>query len=732
MEPNLKTSPFAWEDRNNYNFTPYELDLANKILNIFDSNGGIYVLAGHRGTGKSSIVSYANHLNDFSERKNIIITVPYYEDSKTFHRELLEQIKIKTNYLYLQSVESCKKLIDEILNIDFIKNRKILPKITTDSVLIRINGLIDEAIKNLSVIPSIKNGRSIELERKLLTLNNATTQLKKIKNNLDGSCILKSRNNRSKISKIDFMSSLESLNLCAISIKEQINEVNKLINFYDVTSTQLLYIEAEVSSTSKFLKNTTTDLSVGSKLDVSPSIQFFSSSLSLASGYKSEISDEISDEVKNTVSHQMKLEQLSKLLGDITSKFKITIIVEELDKLNHERTLDIINNNKLIFLNSSINVILVTDIYNAVYLAENSDYVPRSNILIVKSNRFQDYLYRKNLLGFSLNNDIFSELRRYFDSMLINRNILDNEGSPNTNCNINNGALLSRAMNILESSGVPMLYQEAAIRIIWEVIDHFSFTEKISSGTIDEIVFAFKEKNQIESSRTDFVLSLLHDDILKFAYHGECKLLDIPVKFKDYQESIRIIMNEFNSCNQILFPLIYHAEEDAYILGKETNLAAPTFCFNDNNKYFIMEEFYNELINELRPAPPALESDNVFIGDTSRIGLQYFELIDYLIKTNNILGIVLFNPKYENKIQYNATVISYNSFGEYYYYNVLGYPGLQSYSPGRLQERKRSWSEKFGIQIKEIKDSFNAGSIDDLENYVKNNIHQWIELFRKK
>lgn len=725
------TAPFSADKRDLFSLTPSEKKSLDQIFKIFSSNGGIYAVAGNRGTGKSSLKNMAIFKINKNDYKKIILNVSYYGSSQNFYRDLLFQLingltantekieeQIEQKFNEMQCAEIDSPLMGE-------PNEAITAK-QGNEIIDQIVGKFQSEQKCVS-----KYSQKIEdhvkcLKQEILAFAKKGTLSRKY----DPQKKLSSR-----ITK-----QIEKTRELTEKILELSSDLNEIFEYIKTAENQLHEYDANVTDIKKYIRDTTVQAKAGGVAGLKIPIPYNWVNLDI----KTETSvgqnrnNHISKEIKFENSEEIKINQILNLLSNISPKYRITLTIDELDKLDNPSLLDFINMNKMLLLDTGINTLLIMDTYSSLYLLEESDYLNRDKIVLIPSLTFQEYIEKKRLKGFSLENNIYKEFEGYFNSKMAIRDI-SSSNDKYQNSTFAKGFLLFKFADSYFIHRFDPIYREVFLRFVWEILDTLNFTDTLLPDQIKIITDKFINKNNITSQRVIFNLEKVLKNIDNGFNYFPYTLQDILRK-KDYSRLQKNLITNY-------FRVLFYLQTITLIPEKVLKVSKNSLNPHAINPTVYWEIEFNKLLhrsnlkandiydllvkmNNIRDLPPSAsaeirptESRQIYQADGVRTANK-------IIATNNILGAVFFHPLHDDGLHLNnGVIISYNSFDEYIYFPILGYPGLQSHNPHYFNEFKANLKND-GVAFLEIPNTKEIHK-SDVENFINENIRDWVEELRK-
>lgn len=735
MKPEIaeNTAPFNSEERDYFKLTPTERKLLDKILGIFSSNGGVYAVAGNRGAGKSSLKNMAIYKDNKKEHKNLILNVSYYGSNQNFYRDLLfelinglaENLEIITvkveqkinelqhDEVYLPSIEKQKKSISAGQGISYCDN--ILKKIQLAKVI------VDEQYQE------IKN------------------HINSLKKEIRDSAIKKGRFRKVNLSETlpkETVRKIVNTEKIVKDISNLLSDKAKIQDYLKTAENQLYEYNANVTDIKKYIRDTTVQANFSGTAEITNRTSRYNW---IRMGIKADGSaglsnnKQISKEIKFENSEEIKINQILNLLSTISPVIKITIAIDELDKLDNSSLLNFINVNKKLLLDTGINTLLIMDIYSCIFLLEESDYLSRNRIVLVPSLTFQEYLEKKRLHGFTLSENIFNEFEGYFNSKTANRGIVGSNHEYQIP-KFPRGFVLFKFMETEFIKKFDPIYREVFIKFVWELLDILNDTDILSQDQIKSISDKFIEKNCISSHKVAFNLEKVLKHIDR-SYSLFPLLLNEHLRRSKLTKIQRKLITRF--CNS-LFAL----QNVSYIPGKvllisknslNPHTTNPSLYWRDQFEKLLLlsklnaNDIYELLIrmSSIRNLPPDSLSVIKRADDMQRYSSEGIYLAYDIIRSNNTLGVVIFFPQRADGLSIiNGLIFSYNSFDEYVYFPILGYPGFHSHKPSYYNEFKTQLISD-GIPLLELPKNDNL-FLSDVDRFINDNISDWVKVLRNE
>lgn len=707
-------SAYNWENRKYFNFLSFESEVIAELENIINSLEGIFVLAGKRGSGKTSLINRAKE--NVKSDKNIIITVSRFTNNKAMLREILKQLEENLGTVFNNELENFNNLLKNFDEEHFEFRR-------------RIGGVEKEGIKfegnewkflqsKYIVISQAKKmfeDISNKFSGKVSGIDESKHIIEVLEKHLDNFTLFNSqylgryprrdRFFRKQYTNIDekyLKEKFKKIESNILKIKEKYEILTTLQDFIEQAGKRKvnfdLNIILETKNEFEIIEKTEKKKTVGIDL-----IKVVNVSSKHNKSDNKSTSDTKTEKTQQVESEEDKYYGLLQLLKVISPVVKITLIIDELDKSSREVLFNLLDTHKSLFLDSGLSTIFITDVYAALELQANrSSYIQESNTILVRSLDLYGFLRRRTYTRGFKEYSFIELLEFYYYSQGNNRKIVNMK-------NNRFSAILS--FNFFAFQKTDFYYElsdlekEIASDFIFELFKYLRIVERITYDDLDEFSSGFEKNNEIKSIYTRGLLKKIKNYLYKREFdsyfHWESDLIykekDYSIFSYDNQHIISKFLKQLvkkenlfapiNSKNIILEykeSLIYELEllnfmsdnkieEKSFLKWLKWNagLNPKAYCGNMKEKRFALEDEYHPEYG---------------IDDAKRLILRY---------TDEIVGVILFYPynEFENSNSYetpliNGFVVRKTNFGEVIYYPYLGYIGLDSHKPKHLIEFK--------------------------------------------
>lgn len=742
-------APYNKNHRDYFTILPFERKVISKLENIFSREKGIFVLYGNHGVGKSSLKNCAIE-NIRGEKPCVIINIPFYNNNKDLLREILIQlpIGIKTE------IDRIKKNIEDIIllkpqlfaldvfnqdeeiQVEESQNNYLCNYRFMSSKISNIKRLYIRTKESLTDLPEHISFENNIFNDLLYEIDKLENHIKDYKNYHCKQETIKER----IINKIGIKPKkcleLKELEKRILNIEKKVNELDvlnknilELNEFFKLTMEQLKQFDLEITNITRYINETTSSISADSSIDLEAKLHFLTAKIGLESSDSLNDKFSTSEEVKGIVTDEIKEKQLMRLLKSMSNTFNISIIIDELDKYPMNEVIELINQNKHLFLDCNITTLLITDIYSGIFIEENSDYIHKDQMILVRSLNLIDFIARSRSKGIHFVNDFFEILDQYYSVKMNNRELVVNKKT-NGSHSFPKGFVFCSFMNSNFYKNLKSDHKEIFLNFYWELIELLDHVKKISIDEYDEFVNCFLNRNKIKSLQIIFnfnrLKELFEEQNLEIYYHF--------LGFSDYESDISLHLKYQNKIHDFLTDFaskmnFYSSSTEKYFLeiqdykfvdGEKTHINN-NYLKNEFTKLlqenkWSDEDFVKSLLQiyksssekyigrkEWRYAKKELYNPNYGIDDAMKV-----------VKRENVIGIILFYP-YNNKINaksyekplQNGIIVTGNDFEEIVLFPYVGYVGLHSHKPYRMKGFKGFLTEEGIKKIYEVKEEVN-------------------------
>ncbi|HEL1647774.1 TPA: exonuclease SbcC [Streptococcus suis] len=720
---------YSKDTRDYFSLLPKEQEIVDRLKKIYREEKGIFVLCGNRGAGKSSLknISLESKKFDRVDKKTFIINVSFFSGNKDFHREILMQIP-----------EAISKRIEEI---------------ETDIVEVVNDNSIHFPTSRIDVVEKIKEYDQSEQYHIDNTLSSFNRRLHKIKDNPKSTSriydlckeLLKNTNdlfeafnllneqsgfqdskklfkNKCKNKQVDVSVLRKKIYRLAEKVdnlETAFNELRELQEFLDISSQQLHYFDIEIEDTKEYIEKTTSEVSATSSIDMSTNLGIVKSGINLMGKVASDESKESSQKFTFIVTEELKERQLLKLLKNMSEYFNITFSIDELDKCSTATIIDLINRNKMLFFDCNVSTLLITDVSTAISLEEESDYITEPNIIVVPDLTVLDYIYRANSKGMALGDNFIDILDSYFMNKMNNRE-LNYSIRCTSRINFPKGFELYKFMNSNLYRDLNELYKSIVLKFYWELLDMLDFVRELSKEEYEQFENNFLKKLDLQSLKVKFIIRKIVAQLTTQSFEYFFILEDDRSRYR-YSKAL----TEFNNKKYDITNFLKQLALQPTILSDDTAFlkinirdcqTQELYRFKQELSDFLREQglddrrFRNILLELSKPRIKSISNKKPRFEDKFYNPSQGVDDARDVAEREDTVGVILFYP-YDHSENADPThqplrngiIVTVNDFDEVVLYPYLGYIGLHSHKPIKLDKFKVELSN-CKIPIYEIKD----------------------------
>lgn len=575
MKKNLRknTAPFNWETRDEFTFRAFESDLVSRVVNIFKTGQGIYVLYGVRGMGKTSIKNYAQSLaeKDGYGNKKVFINIPFYTDDNDLYKYMLEQL-LCSKYL--------EKFWGEIKQISAIFEKEISSE-----------NILSNSIKETS----------------------DRTKIEENKGEIGGGF------------------AFSCFNIMGKKSKSRNREENSSESYAKQDIQRSLYIPTP----------------------------------------------------------QDKKKRVLHLLKKIQQECDIIIIIDELDKLSNIEIGQLVEGNKMLFLDSKTTILLIADLVKGMHLKRYlAEYI--KDFILYRSFDFYEYIVKSENIGNTTGYQFLSLLDDYYMSHGNNRELTymrmrGSEGNIKSLCGIMYFLFQSTNFYI----DLPEDYREV-FRLLWgKLLENAWLLKGLSLQECNELAEEFIANNNIDNVTFRTLFKRFEELVIKKKLRiSKNAFYPYFQNWEDSADFFQKIMIEYNML----------VNEEGYFLQGMNNTGEFSLSLARFLKEFDLKE--EEFVQLLKKNAGLKKSDD-YISSNSKLrilrdadtsqGVYHAEKIIKNLR-NEILGVVVFYPLnrkkegdwYEKPLR-NGFVYRKNPYGEILCYPYVGFIGFHSHKPEELK-----------------------------------------------
>lgn len=417
---------------------------------------------------------------------------------------------------------------------------------------------------------------------------------------------------------------------------------------------------------------------------------------------------------------QDKKKRFLELLKKIQREFKIIIIIDELDKLNSIEIGQFVESNKLLFIDTKITILLITDLIKGVYLKENlAEYV--KDFLLCRSFSFYEYIVKAENVGNPTGHNFLEVLNDYYLSRGNNRELTymsmrSNERNEKPLYEINYFLLQSTRFYV----ELPEEYQEV-FRLFWgRLLENLRLLKRMKLHEYKEFVEEFIAKNDIGNVTFRLLFKRFEELVAK----KELPIADYSFYsyFDNWEEIAKFFQKIVIECGILV------GEEGCFLQAVDNDID-----FRSNLQQFLQGFNINEeqFVQALKRSVGLVQRDyhvssnlkmRILRNEDVSNGVYHAQRIIQQWR-NEIIGVVIFYPFNKNekgewyeKPLRNGFIYRKNIYDEIICYPYVGYIGFHSHKPKEL--------DKFIEFLKKEKVAF--FEVPDIEEGF------WDECFKKR
>ncbi|MFK4898245.1 hypothetical protein [Lactococcus petauri] len=753
--------PYSKNSKSNFSFSKNENIILQKLNSYFDEAKGIHILYGNRGIGKTSIKNRAVELQE-NENK-IIIDIKNYSTESSLLKDSLFTIE---NWLVskIEELENKinKKLQDISIFNNFIERRIYIhlenPNKNSEEDFLRRDGFFDFYRRSYKVISKWKRFEKV-LNKSNFRTGNVKEQFDYIEEELQRSKILFGEhtfNIKNQYHKI----LLKKHKYDLVEFREKISYLDKELNYLisktenyiflcgieQNTKKQILLFDKEIISVNEQIFENI-DMSENI-LDSSESLDILISPLhvqellvtnvskhkkiSKSNKQKKIMEEKRNHSTKMVYTFAQKKDAILNLIQEIAKKYQVCILLDELDKFSSQDVKKIIYDNKRLFVDSNIFVLLIMDTYT--YLSIQSlDYIHNSSTILVPSLSFESYYLKATNTGRLSKVDFHESIELFLQDKANTREMIKND---DTSKFIGWGYLYLFFQSSSFYTRLTEINKEIFSNFFIDLLVYLKQVDGIDENEYDDFVEAFLDRNNIS------------DNIIKTLFKRLKKLIST---------------NELlHQINHTFYWLPYNFREKIQKYTSKLNVEKDIFCSDPLKQYFLsidtlvlqdlsytLDNIFTEIESDKNIQKKILESFDLkvknSINNKSRFRFakeEEFPLDGQYNTTNaqniinqypnQIAGVIIFKPSNPDTTDKTAESTLYNGvvlrdhLDELIGYGYVGYPGFHSYSPKRLKLFIRFLQEK-GVRYyitSETENSyfnqcFNYGNKQHLEEAIR-------------
>ncbi|ALS37610.1 hypothetical protein ABID30_001591 [Enterococcus rotai] len=464
--------------------------------------------------------------------------------------------------------------------------------------------------------------------------------------------------------------------------------------------------------------------------------------------------EQVAKEFSKEITIQEKHVQLEEFMRSILKKYRIVLIIDEIDKLEHSKVEKIILQNKGMFFNKNLVTLLITDLSSGLYLEEHSkEYV--SDFIYLNNLTFEEYALKAINLELERGYRLYSLIDGYYQTCGNNRKMINSLINSNEKFSLSNSLSLFYLHHSSYFEGLKYEYKDIVTLFYIEFLELLSILEELSSNEIFEFLEDFILRYRLDNLKIKLILEKLILELKKcFHIYPYIFMEDISRSVTNFEK------------NKTIIGLLESVEYRVY--DQSSKIFKKAFLYNN---YRIFEKNYITFLKDWSNEKHAylgseaeqkflnyyLECCGLFIDATN---LDYYsaklEFImhhsfnkessaekDIEINKNEILGVIVFYPYFEEldenyKPLYNCYIIKRNFMNELMAYSYVGYPGLTSH---KSSDRNKfiPFLKKQGVPYVEISNDFfskkeNFWSVgledeygDELEKFIVNKTRPYLK-----
>ncbi len=741
-------APYDEEHRDYFKLLPFEKGIVFKLEQIIKDGSGIYVLCGNRGVGKTSLKNIAVE-KVCDDTDVLVINISFYNNNKDLYREILMRIPIviekRIEEIYSQIDSILKQIIvsfkivykhfdskdevDIMRKVIFNENNYLKERVSVLKELIRKLSR-EEELKGYPLNKWYNIVAKIEREIKFIRMrhNNTFRSVNKIIDKIDR-CFYYTY--KKKLKKyLTLSSEFESIEKSLKKVEKLHRKIVNLNKIKTLSNNQLYYFDLEIQDTVSYIDQTSYNSYSNLSLSFASDLNYIGLKSKIGrKNYYTKKSSEAHTIIKN-ITYDLKEKQLIDLLKTISNWFKLSLIIDELDKKTNSEVLDMINYNKRLFLDSKITVILITNIYLSLFLIENSSYIHRNNIITVRSLDFIEFILRAEQKQLNICDNFFDNLELYFLSRFNNSELNTIVVNNYSFCSPK-GFIMYSFMNSDFYYSLDGLSKEVFSIFYLELIQLVFEVKKIKLSEYDRFVTNFLNRNAIYSDKIIVGFKRLKETLInnsfKYSFclpfltkHSE-QILSNRLE-KEISEN-RIFYQKLNGfLNKQINDIYFVTQNNSFycldVTGLEekgVSLKQLKFKYHrfklDNDKHninivgFNLKEYKSELIQKMGYTENYSKYTTKYVDSRSE---NYDDVIQ-ILKTEKVIGVVFFYPYFNycatesEKQSEKLLVITINDFKEIKIFSFIEYDYLSNKSIDECEMLKiKKYIHKMSIKYLEI------------------------------
>lgn len=753
---NKNIMPYSFESRDDFSLLGFERKVIARLEEILKKEKGIFLLCGHQGVGKTSLKNIAVYFVEENKTNKdcIIIEIPFFSGSRELYREIvvellpkvekkLEELKDEVRRNFWKGLEQIEKKFECTIKGKY-RHEEVFRVLTRMQKRLSDDTYFDDILAEIR--DQTNNFLKISTHKKKNIWEALFTNPLKKESFYDG------------LESVCFKEFFKILQ----RVEEELKRLQNLYNIYremkDLMEKFNSEIQTELSYSKQEMKNIyTSDLTLlRRKKDQSIQFGIGKQKLKLESGLRNleernreEKEERSSKDVgmnvyqeKRVYTDEEKVRKLIVLLMELGKTWDISLIIDELDKYPVDQVIHIINENKRLFFDCNLTTIFITDIFSAIYVEENSRYLSRHNLVIVRSLNLLDSIIRvKNKEIYRLDdrsNDFFDCLKRFYASKLNNREMMFARGEEKAY--IKAPILFYCFIHSKFYLDLRLEYREVFIEFFWKFFNLLEDCKRLTWEEFDLFVAQFLRKANMDSIKVQCLFYRL-TEIMKtrkwefnfcFGYFSDYESPADPQKFSPINQTLDEIARELIT----IFGKEEISIEGIKVFDIERKLNG---AFDSMMKYLIKiyknSEYRRLDYREIRWMKEGCYTPDEGIDDARR-----------MIEKENIVGAILFYPYNDKEHAYpfqkplqNGILVGINDFREFILYPYIGYIGLHSHKQHRMEEFKKFMTGK-GIKIYEVDEGrYDWSSCfgtngdeykDKIFEICQSNISKWLEEWR--
>ncbi|MDA9471946.1 hypothetical protein [Enterococcus sp. 5H] len=739
------TSPFSYENRDRFTFTKSEKNIVKQLEYLFENGYGINIVYGNRGVGKTTLKNYAKH--EILEKKYsniIVIDVPEYLEDAEFYSYILEslinQMKLEIkqiiehyrypSYLGMQLVWDETKELDEV---------QLIKKLRCVQIQ----------------VPPNEKWASDALKREIAKYNDKNYELQKRIENLFKKRIWKNKQNYPENRKIQVAIERD---------KEKIVELSKWYQYesyqYELLELQQIF-DAEVVDNKIIEEYESEEQGRKSNIDASERISVvspvFASNISIGRSQINHSKTGVNCTGSSMITHKLTFQYKKKKFTDILKKMqsdlnlRVNVCIDELDKCSVIEISGMINRNKSFFLESGVTTFLILNLGNGILFKEiYSDYI--TSYVLCKNLSMYEFFVKSSNQGKRLYNDFFELLKGYCSVRGNNRNLLVKK-MKERNVELSESILFVYLWQSEFYQKLTEDYKELFNNFFDVLIENLKLLGELHKSDFSNLVLEFKERYDISSVKLD----LLFNQLERVLYHKKLnqKFLFMRMWENGFSHKLKYTKYEGTNFYEAFEKYFNRVITDLKILIIEDS----KLVLNCSLSYKIITEFeillqqYNTTMSDIMDIfrdVSGMKNNHEFLRNV-RKNIRYsdqetYSGVDDAMKTierwrNEIIGVVFFYPKDRSgNVLLNGVIYRYNNFGEIVCIPYMGYIGLHSHKPNKMEKLKQ-FLTKNNVCFKEVEDlneelfqkSYEQSN-DSEEEIIKklclerNYLKRWLEL----